>query len=248
MKLKQAYLTGFLLFALAADTWARGGGGGGGSGGGGGHFGSFGHRSTGPMRWIDWLVYGFAFIFVFGLGWLQKYRISKKQQRVSQTLQRIAVTERVWDEALLCGMIRKSFVQLQTAWSNQDVHLLQTLLHPVLFPDWLSQIDMMIAKGERNVLGDFDIKNLAIIDVQNYQDNERDCFTVCIDAYVDDVTVDSSGKKARDQTGLFREFWTYEWHDGAWRLLAVSQKNKWQKFVDAPIIDEGRSPRNKKVS
>ncbi|MBI3555173.1 MAG: TIM44-like domain-containing protein, partial [Deltaproteobacteria bacterium] len=144
-------------------------------------------------------------------------------------------------------MIRKSFVQLQEAWSNQDVHLLQTLLYPTLFTDWFKQIDDMIAKGERNQVRNVIIRDLAIVDVQNYQNNDQDCFTVCVDASASDLTFNSVGEIVKDQTGAFREFWTYQWCDGAWRLIAVSQKDKWQLFVNAPIVDEGPSSGFKKA-
>jgi predicted lipid-binding transport protein (Tim44 family) len=78
-----------------------------------------------------------------------------------------------------------------------------------LFSLWKVEIENLKKNRERDVLEEPSLNNLRIVDVQNFADDARDEFTVCIDA---------SGRNVRYRDGVvagggvesFREFWTFQ--------------------------------------
>jgi predicted lipid-binding transport protein (Tim44 family) len=151
----------------------------------------------------------------------------------------MAEREPQWAEENLLAIARDKFILLQTAWGNQDLQLLKKELHPVLYPNWESQIKDQMARGEKNVMNGLSIESMKIVDVKNFTDDEKDEFTVCFDARANDQTI-SHGVVTKTDNSSFREFWTFEWEKGQWALREVTQRSGWRRFVSAAIIDQSK--------
>lgn len=209
------------IFIYAFDAYARAGGGGGSCDG-----------------WICAIVAPFVAAY---FGYIS-YRISKKRLIVSKALADMAVREPLWEERLLLEMAKDKFMLLQDAWSKQDLGVIKQHLHTHLFPDWERDIEGQITRGERNIVERISITKASIVDVQNFEDDARDQFTVAFKAKCRDYTVDNLTHKVKIAEGgkiqLFLEFWTFAWENNEWRLLEVSQFDDWARFVNAPIIYE----------
>lgn len=173
-------------------------------------------------------------------GWYVNRRINSKTARVERVLSEIAKTEPQWAEEKLLATARESFLALQQAWSEQDLTTLKKYLHPDLYPSWEIQIQTQIKNQQKNLMTDVMINNMRIVDARNYLDDERDCFTVCIDASAKDqvINLNNPAKTTTKKSKSFREFWTFGWHQNQWLLLAVYQSNAWKRFALMDIVYE----------
>lgn len=202
------------------DCFARAGGGGGGRGSG---------------------ILGIILApFVLIYAWYVNTKLNAKNARVERALAEISKTDPKWAEDKLLGKGKQRFFELQQAWSTQDLQTMKKLLHPLLYPSWEAQIKMQINNHQKNIMSGVAINRIRIVDARNYRDDERDCFTACIDAWADDQTI-QNGTLMASKKGSFREFWTFEWHEKDWVLLDVSQSNAWRKFVLMDIVYEQNS-------
>lgn len=213
------------LMIFPMECFARAGGGGGGGGG-----------------ILAIILAPFFMIYA----WHVNKKLREKNARVERVLAEISATDKRWDETLLVNKARQSFFMLQQAWSEQDLVTMKKLLHPSLYPSWESQINAQIANHQVDTMSNVSIKSIMIVDARNYLDDERDCFTVCIDAAADDHTL-TNGIVTKKDDGDFREFWTFEWHNNDWLLLEVYQSSAWKKFVLMDIIYEHPSLTTRKI-
>ncbi|MGZ3744993.1 MAG: TIM44-like domain-containing protein [Pseudobdellovibrionaceae bacterium] len=201
---------------FATDAFARAGGGHGGGGG-----------------WLGIVLAPFFIAYSIWVNW----KINRRLNQTSMKLEEMAKREPQWSKENLMKISQTLFVETQTAWGAQDLSALKSILHPMLYPSWEQQIQFQKFKNERNVLVGLSINNIRIVGVQNYADDNKDNFTVCIDAKADDQTI-REGKVVESDKSSFREFWTFEWHEGQWKLFEVTQASGWKRFLSAEIIDE----------
>lgn len=202
---------------MSTETWARAGGGSGGS----------------CHGWICIALYPVILLY----GAYVSMRITLKYSSVRRALAKMKIKEPQWSENNLLSVARERFILLQTAWGTQDLDVMRTYLHPSLYPNWEMQVKDQQSRNERNVMSGLSINKIRIVDVQNYKDDERDEFTVAIDARANDQTF-TNEKVTKSENSKFREFWTFEWENGSWALREVTQAEGWKRFVNAHIINE----------
>ena len=197
------------------------------------------------------ILYLILLPFLIVYAWYINRRINKKKQETERLLNTLSQSDPAWNEADIETHVRQTFFQIEKAWCEQDLARLQDLLHPQLFSEWKTQIELMQSNGERNIMEDLVLENVRLVEAQNYRDKEKDIFTACIDAAATDYTVGKNGEIVSSNTGsrskqankeksqeLFREFWTYERHEEKWLLLRIDQSDNWKKTVDAELINE----------
>ena len=174
--------------------------------------------------------------FLIVYAWYINRRINKKKKATEQLLTTLSQDDPAWKEENLEEYARQTFLQIEKAWCEQDFAQLESLLHPDLFSEWKTQIELLQSNGERNVMDGLRINNVRLVDAQSYQDKEKDIFTACMDATATDYTVGRDGeivnsntasrrKQAKNEKSeeAFREFWTYERNGEKWLLLRVDQ-------------------------
>lgn len=215
------------IILFATEVMARAGGGGGGGGrGGGGFLGSLIFLITAP------------FVILYSL--YKMSRIKIKSLNVNAALEKMARREEHWSEANLISTAITIFKEAQLAWSNQDLEVIKKLLHPSLYPSWEFDIKKQISRNERNEITGLSVNEHIIIDVQNFNDNEKDSFTVYIRAQCKDRIIFNNQINSENYEP-FEEFWTFEWEQGRWMVLEVTQIKGWSRFVNKKIIDEACS-------
>lgn len=207
----------FTLFSNLAEARAGGGGGGGGRGG------KYG-----------WLLYPVVTVYCVYVN----YKINKKKKKIQAALLQMVTREPGWSEQKLLDFTRECFLETQLAWGQQDLEKLSKILHPQLFVLWKAQIENFKRNGEKDLLEGPSLNNLRIVDVKNFSEDERDEFTVCIDASGRDVKYRGSQIVQGGKLESFREFWTFEREGQRWALREVSQASAWMRFVTSPIIYE----------
>ncbi len=209
------------IMMLSMDCFARAGGGGG--GGGGGHGGG-----KDGIFWIIVIILLQPFIMTYK--WYVNSRLNSKQASVQRVLIERMKTEPKWAEEKLLEKAKQRFFELQQAWGKQDLLTMKKLLHPMLYPSWHAQIKLQISQYKKNIMLGLVIRKIRIMDACDDIDHEGDFFTVCIDAWADDQTL-NHGVIMDSKESDFREFWTFKWHENDWVLLEIYQSAAWKKFV-----------------
>ena len=228
-----SFLPALMILLALASPYAHARAGGGGNHGGGGL--------------ITLILLPFFIVYA----WYVNRRINKKKEATEQLLNTLSQNDPAWKEEDLEKYTRHTFLQIENAWCKQDFAELESLLHPTLFAEWRAQIALMQSNGERNVMEGLRINDVRLVDAQNYRDDEKDLFTACIDATATDYTVGRNGEFLSSNTAsrrkqatkekseeAFREFWTYQRHNGKWLVLTVDQAKDWRKSVNAELVDE----------
>jgi hypothetical protein len=193
--------------------------------------------------------------FFLVYAWYKNKRIKDKNVQAEALLAKLALKDPIWQESRVLAAASKNFLDVQKAWCDQELPRLRDLLHPDLYGVWAQEVSDLQAKGWTNKMDRLTIKAMRVVEVQNYRDDAKDGFTVCVDAAAEDYTVDRSGtivesnasnddKRAAKQKSFdpFREFWTYRRRGDGWVLLRVDDDGEWSATVNAPLINEDDAP------
>ncbi|CAG9326810.1 unnamed protein product [Blepharisma stoltei] len=170
----------------------------------------------------------FAIFAILGYFFSIDKKVEKKHNEITKQLYDESIKESIWDEKDLILNVNQSFIDLQKAWSEQDLNFIEGKLCHNLFIKWRDILNDMRYRNESNVVSNVVVNKIRFVKL----DKSEKIFTVFIDAKVKDVTVNlSSGKILKDQSGRFREFWTYIWNIDGWLLMEISQENESSKFL-----------------
>jgi predicted lipid-binding transport protein (Tim44 family) len=192
-----------------------------------------GGQSFGVPKWAWFALLAVAIYII--ISYSQRYF---KKNSCQKLLRKISVHEPLWDETEILNHVRKSFIEIQEAWCDKNLGKLRKLLHPTLFIEWNMKINDMAAKGVRDVMKHISIGDVEIIHIKNYNDDEKDEFTVGIDAGASNETLDNNGNVISSRALLFYEFWTFERENNEWVLREINKKRKEGEFLKPNINEE----------
>jgi len=181
--------------------------------------------------WLCILLYPIILCYSLYVG----LRLSVKHRRVVKALREMAQHEPEWAEERLLAVARDKFILLQAAWGENDLDTIRSHLMLGIYNNWETQINEYKRLGRRNVMEGLSITKMRIVDAKNYRNDEHDEFTVAFDATATDRVIGDPGATPAKRKS-FREFWTFEWENGEWRLREITQSDGWKRFVNAAII------------
>jgi len=189
--------------------------------------------SSGPTHSSDSDVYGGLGLFVvFALLAVTCNIIigSRKQKNTKSRIEFVSkqlknVNNSFWEEETLKETAKLKFVELQVAWSEKNLSYLRSKLEPKLFGEWKQKLETLDKENKYNKMSDLEVKNVAVVDFSSTEPE----FTVCIDASALDQII-SNGEVVGDQSGPFREFWSFVWKEDDWLLSKVYQENETIKY------------------
>jgi len=193
-----------LLLLLPPDLFSRAGGGGGGGGRGGG---------IGAI-----LIYPFVLVYIAFL----HYKIYTKNREAAALIERISAADGGWNMENLKNRVAECYFKVQEAWTERDQELARAYMSRRLYDKHKAETDLMIEKGERNVLKDIDLLEARIVEAVDYTDNSRDQFWVYIKgAMIDYKAREPGGEvisgKPHEQE-KFTELWKFTREGGRWVL------------------------------
>lgn len=209
---------GFILFMFTTDADAR-----------------IRYRNRAPRDWSTIIVVVgvvCAGMFVF------KRKLDDRNKKIKESLKRLSKIDPQWDEFKLTEHARKSFMQVQKSWFEQNLPQLQAIIHPRMHGAW----EEAFLKSNDLHLDKLVIGNCLLVDYENYQGEESDCFTVYIEAFMS-KEVETKGVFIKSKrVGIhLHEFWTFEYERGTWLVREIHQPEKWHKFVHKKIIDHRKT-------
>ncbi|GBQ37899.1 Tim44 domain-containing protein [Komagataeibacter saccharivorans] len=121
---------------------------------------------------------------------------------------------------------QQALINIQTAWSQQDVRAMQHMATPEMVSYFNNQLSNLASRGARNVVSDirFDRGDL----VESWRENGFDYATVAMQYSMIDITTDMTGRVIEgDPTNRVSvtELWTFvrSAGTGSWLLSAIQQ-------------------------
>jgi len=209
-----------------------------GGGGGGGGRGGRGSR-TGNL--LTLIILGPIVLFLklkelfFGGGSAASERtlprdlVEQRAAQVTDILRSLAEREPALSPRLLETEMRGIFISMQDAWSRRDYSPLRERIAPELYARHVSQLDNMLAKGEKNVMDNVQVKGIDFVHVRYTGDPAERSVTALISASACDYTVDdNSGAVIRGSRlpSSFQEFWTFRPVNGRWVPSKIHQTSE----------------------
>ena len=234
----------------------KGGGGGGGSRGGGYH--SSSRSSSGGGGKGDPAVAIVFFVIIAGViaafvivGAVKNARenldhlftraqIDRKARKTRRLIAFIERTDPAFSESALNGLAGATFTKLQECWQARHYSPMQPLLMADLYVQHLAQIDGMIRNHEINRLDGVEIECIDIVHVNYTNAPPQRTFTALFtasakDFYVDDRT--NAWLRGDRTKARFQEFWTFQFHDGQWRLREIEQTAESDALKDENVFE-----------
>ena len=246
----------WLVFAacllVPLTLWARAGGGQGYSGGGSG--GSGGSGDGGDIAYLVYLLIRLCieypwiglplvclialFFFWASLQTNEAYKGNVIRRAVSQTsnergrqaLAELQAEDPAFDEAAFCNRVRQAFLQVQQAWTGQDMTPAAAFVSDGVFERFSLQFAEQRDFGYRNQLDNLQVREVGLREIDH--DQAFQILTVGIRAQGDDYRVSlADGKRLAkgDTSEEFVEFWTF-------------LRRRDQQTTGRPGLIEGRCP------
>jgi len=207
--------------------------------------------------WLTVLL-GLLFLTIFLLIIIITYhRLHRKVELVEKALNYIEKHDPVWRKEHLQRTVRRTFLEVQRAWSERDREALRRYLTSELYAEWEGLLNRMEEAGQRNVIRDIEIRGIMLIDIRDYTDDTMDRFTARISYRAVKYTVNESGEWVEPawaenldpnpgkEKKEFLEFWTFQRTGKDWKLAAVEQEWKEGNYTDSePVLADEKYMKN----
>jgi hypothetical protein len=155
-------------------------------------------------------------------------RLRHKNKQCRRLLSEISQNDSFWDADQLRTYAEEAFFKLQEAWSKRDQEIARPYMTDRLFSKHKSQTDMMIQNNEKNILSNIDIRDMEIISVEDYEDNDKDSFWMFFcGSMIDYVINDKSSQVLRgsqEKAESFKEAWRFIRHSNVWKVDEIKSK------------------------
>lgn len=183
-------------------------------------------------------------------------RLNQKSAECDKLLDSICARESGWDKDTLLNIARERFARIQETWCAGDLDGIRAQTKDSVRVDFVHKLEALQRAGHRNHMDDLQVQELQLLNVQNFKDDEQDCFTVRVKASARDYTTSvETGEIVSANTGTskkykkaadvparsFIEYWTFEREGSDWVLRELADASGWKSAVAKPLIDEGTS-------
>lgn len=186
-------------------------------------------------------------ILILSLSAVQRTKkINEKTKRTNQVLSQIVKKDATWDEKDLINNAKNTFYNIMNGLANKEFEQLKQIIHPNLYSKWKKQFSKFENCEPENLLNN-EVKEVTIVDVNNFLDNEKDNYTVKIEYMASEYIVDKNGNLISDNydaeaekiaLGQFTEYWKFERECNQWLVVEVNRSNKWKKYVNDKLVNE----------
>jgi predicted lipid-binding transport protein (Tim44 family) len=132
-------------------------------------------------------------------------------------------------------------VKLQQCWQAREYEPMQPLLMPDLYITHCAQLAGLRRDHEINMIDSLHVERVDIVNVRYTQkENERE-FTALVTASAKDYYVDDRDHhflRGDEEPARFQEFWTFQWHEGAWLLREIEQSRESDKLKEENFFEQ----------
>lgn len=179
--------------------------------------------------WLQWwpgfgIFIGIAALVGMPAGLYSWFSKIKQSPLIKGRLQYAAQQDSAWDEEKLLEYTKQTFLKYQQDWSTFKVSSMKSYMtdryyrHAVLLMETLKQLK------RKDLMEDVTILSVAIIDMNDAEDNKQDSYTVGITATAHDTLVEALDDSVifKDNS-TFTEYWTFRRSGKTWLLDGISQ-------------------------
>lgn len=203
-----------------ATAFARGGGGGSSSGSGGG--------GSGIIGFIVFII-----VLICGL-----YIRNKKIKKAKETILQAESKDPTWDENSIQQRVSNVFLSFQKDWSDFNVEGMKQYLTDAYYRRMVLEMAVLKNMKRKNLVENPNIKNIAILEAKDSDDNNQDTFTVEITARANDQLIDEeAGKVLYKDDNAFTEYWIFKRCDNDWKLDLIKQGTENTSLTESKIVD-----------
>ncbi len=173
--------------------------------------------------------------------------IEPKAAKTRKLLEFIARTDATFAEEKLQQIATATFVKLQECWQSREYAEMEPRMMPDLYRQHCTQIASLRRNHEINIIESLRVIKTDIVNVRYTHKPEQREFTALISASARDYYVDDRTQlflRGDEESAMFQEFWTFQFHDGAWLLREIEQtresdalkdENFFEQFTDAAV-------------
>jgi predicted lipid-binding transport protein (Tim44 family) len=166
---------------------------------------------------------------------------------------RLAAAEAAQDDPLFDADLVQSraselFVEIQRAWSGDDVRALRSMVGPQLMVEWEARLADFRRKGWRNTVDVLDGPNVRYVGVTNRAGDDEDRAVVQLTARLRDVVIDRHGRVLPSDEGevaRISEYWSLGKREGDWVVVSIEQEREGVHHLSSALVaaPEGDSTR-----
>lgn len=151
-------------------------------------------------------------------------RVLTKFKSTKHIITRAASQDPVWREEALHRRISEVFYNFQKDWSQFNLDNMRTYTSPGYFDHMRLLLTVLTQLGRQNAMGNVNLLKFYIIQAMDAPNNDKDYFTVYIQASADDMLVDTKTNNIlfRD-TNRFEEYWLFDRSGDEWVLQGINQ-------------------------
>lgn len=223
------------LFLVPTVTFAHGGGGG--RGGGGRGTGSFRGASGGGFGGVDFsnsTFSGFqisdtfifylviAIVIILAVIGFIIWRFYKKKREAKAIIDEIEQLDNSWNLEDIERRIGDTFNNFYLAQKRQDMKIAKEYISDSLYIYQQSKINSLKSRNHRNVISNFKLKDIKIMGVGDYREDEKDYFWAYIRGSMNNYFVDTfTGKTVSGNPSIpknVNEMWKFTRGPNGWVL------------------------------
>jgi predicted lipid-binding transport protein (Tim44 family) len=164
---------------------------------------------------------------------------AEREAAVQRASAEAAEEDPLFDAELVRGHAASLFLDVQRAWSANDIDALGRRVGPDLMVEWETRLADFRRKGWRNLVEVVDGPEVGYVGIANRAGDEEDRVVVRISARLHDVVVDHHGRVLPHEEGEFArisEYWTLGKRAGDWIVVSIEQEREGAHNLSAPLV------------
>lgn len=169
-------------------------------------------------------------------------RSKMKKAEAQKLMQKLASTDRTWNQGLLEKRAREVYFAVQKAWTKNDIELCRAYVSDRLFDHHQDMLTQMAMKGEKNILKQIQLDECTVLAAHDYKGEDDDEAYIKIVGSLVDYTVDRSGKILRGDNvkpTAFEELWVFAKHsEYGWVLDEIRKAVDFYQISDLKSFSE----------
>jgi predicted lipid-binding transport protein (Tim44 family) len=148
------------------------------------------------------------------------YYAVKKYREAKTLLARISESDSAWTIGELKVRIEQAYFAIQFAWRDRDASSAREYMSERLFQSHDSQLQDMKRNGTKNVMKSISLNAVKIVEVLDYNNDEKDRFVALIEGAMIDYLVNDAGEAidGDEEERNFKELWRFKREPHGWVL------------------------------
>jgi len=173
------------------------------------------------------------------LGGRARGRPGDREEAVRLAAVEAAEEDPMFEDGLVRRRAAALFVEIQRAWSANDVTRLRQLVGPELMVEWDARLGDFERKGWRNLVDVLEGPEVRYVGLTNRAGEAEDRVVVRLTAQLRDVVVDRYGDVLPSKEGevaRINEYWTLSKRAGDWVVASIEQEREGKHQLSEPLV------------